>query len=145
MKASHRAWARFSAVGVLVVASAGAFAQAASEPGRGKEAAAELKKRFAAADVNHDGRLTREEAKAGMPGVYDNFDQIDTAKTGSVSMAEIAAFLRAGPRRARPGAEGAAGSFRQAGPGGTRRAASPCCDGISTFNQEILFDESCFS
>ncbi|HEY5322497.1 MAG TPA: EF-hand domain-containing protein [Caldimonas sp.] len=95
MKASHRAWARFSAVGVLVVASAGAFAQGASEPGRGKEAAAELKKRFAAADVNHDGRLTREEAKAGMPGVYDNFDQIDTAKTGSVSMAEIAAFLRA--------------------------------------------------
>ena len=30
-----------------------------------------------------------------MPGVYENFDQIDTAKAGSVSMAEIAAFLRA--------------------------------------------------
>ena len=34
------------------------------------------------------------EAKAGMPFVYRNFDQIDTARTGAVSMAEIAAFFR---------------------------------------------------
>ena len=95
MKASHRAWARCSAVWLLAAAaSAGAFAQAASEPGRGREMAAELKKRFTAADVNQDGLLSREEAKAGMPYVHRNFDQIDTAKTGSVSMAEIAAFFR---------------------------------------------------
>jgi hypothetical protein len=29
-----------------------------------------------------------------MPFVYRNFDQIDTAKTGAVSMAEIASFFR---------------------------------------------------
>ena len=56
--------------------------------------AAALKKRFTTADVDHDGLLSREEAKAGMPYVHRNFDQIDTAKTGSVSMAEIAAFFR---------------------------------------------------
>ena len=39
--------------------------------------------------------LFREEAKAGMPYVLKHFDQIDTAKKGSVSMAEIAAFFRA--------------------------------------------------
>ena len=95
MKRSSRAWARCAAVWVLAAAaSAGAFAQAASEPGHGREMAAELKKRFVAADVNQDGLLSREEAKAGMPYVYRNFDQIDTAKTGQVSMAEITAFFR---------------------------------------------------
>ena len=94
MEASHRAWARCSAACILAAASAGAFAQAASEPGHGREMAAELKQRFIAADVNHDGLLSREEAKAGMPFVYRNFDQIDAAKTGAVSMAEIAAFFR---------------------------------------------------
>jgi len=95
MKASHRSWARCSAAGVLAAAaSAGALAQVASEPGHGREMAAELKKRFAAADVNQDGLLSREEAKAGMPFVYRNFDQIDTARTGAVSMAEIATFFR---------------------------------------------------
>jgi len=95
MKASHRSWARCSAAGVLAAAaSAGALAQVASEPGHGREMAAELKKRFAAADVNQDGLLSREEAKAGMPFVYRNFDQIDTARTGAVSMADIATFFR---------------------------------------------------
>ena len=73
----------------------GVFAQAASDPGHGRDMAAELKKRFGAADANHDGLLSREEAKNGMPFVYRNFDAIDTAKTGQVSMAEIAAFFRA--------------------------------------------------
>ena len=94
MKPSHRSWARCSAACVLAAASVGAFAQAATEPAHGRDMAAELKKRFAAADVNHDGLLSREEAKAGMPFVYRNFDQIDTAKTGAVSMAEIATFFR---------------------------------------------------
>jgi hypothetical protein len=95
MKTSHRAWARCSAVGVLAAAaSASAFAQAASEPGRGREMAAELKKRFVAADANQDGLLSREEAKAGMPYVFRNFDQIDSGKTGSVSMPEVATFFR---------------------------------------------------
>lgn len=34
--------------------------------------------RFAAADKNQDGKLTLEEAQAGMPKVAANFDKIDT-------------------------------------------------------------------
>ncbi|MGE8453415.1 MAG: hypothetical protein ACN6OP_22970, partial [Pseudomonadales bacterium] len=41
------------------------------------EAKAIIAERFKAADVNHDGKLSREEAKAGMPEVYKRFDQID--------------------------------------------------------------------
>jgi Ca2+-binding EF-hand superfamily protein len=78
----------------MAAASTAAFAQAESDPGRGKQMGAELKKRFATADTNHDGLLSREEAKAGMPFVHRNFDAIDTAKTGQVSMAEIATFFR---------------------------------------------------
>ncbi|MEO5882899.1 MAG: EF-hand domain-containing protein [Caldimonas sp.] len=94
MNASPRNWARRSAVWVLAAAaSAGVFAQPA-DPGRGRQMAAELKKRFIAADANHDGLLSREEAKAGMPFVHRHFDEIDTARTGGLSMAEIAAYFR---------------------------------------------------
>lgn len=94
MKTSHRPRGRTVAVLALAAAaSVGAFAQAA-EPDRGRQMAAELKKRFTAADVNQDGFLSREEAKAGMPFVYLNFDAIDTARSGSLSMAAIAVFVR---------------------------------------------------
>jgi hypothetical protein len=86
---------------VAAAASTSAFAQA-SEPGRGRQMAGELQKRFSAADANHDGRLTRDEAKNGMPFVYKHFDEIDTGKSGSLSMADIGAFFRdkAGARKA---------------------------------------------
>ena len=74
--------------------ASGAFAQAAGG-GRGKEVAAEAKKRFAAADVDHDGKLTKAEAEAGMPFVAEHFDEIDTARKGSVTMRDIAVFVRA--------------------------------------------------
>jgi Ca2+-binding EF-hand superfamily protein len=54
-------------------------------------------KRFNAADSNGDGKLTREEAKAGMPFVYKHFDEIDTSKKGYVTVEDIAA--RAAARR----------------------------------------------
>jgi len=61
---------------------------------------ADLQKRFTAADTNADGRLSRDEAKAGMPRIYRNFDAIDTEKTGSVSLEQIAAFAeKQGGRR----------------------------------------------
>ena len=94
MNASHRRWACRSAVALIAVAAAtGAVAQAA-DPGRGRQMAAELKKRFTDADANQDGLLSRDEAKAGMPYVHSHFDEIDTARNGRVSMAEIAAFVR---------------------------------------------------
>ena len=53
---------------------------------KGKEA-------FQAADKNHDGTLSREEANA-MPKVARHFEQMDTDKDGTVSEAEIRAYLK---------------------------------------------------
>jgi Ca2+-binding EF-hand superfamily protein len=56
--------------------------------------AEKLKERFAAADKNGDGKLSKEEAQAGMPFVYKHFDEIDKAHTGSVTMADIVAYAK---------------------------------------------------
>ena len=90
-------WQRAGIVlAVVATASTAVFAQAsAAESGRGRQMAGELQKRFGAADANHDGRLTRDEAKNGMPFVHQHFDEIDTTRTGTISMAQIAAFVRA--------------------------------------------------
>ena len=55
---------------------------------------AQLNSRFAQADVNHDGLLTREEAQAGMPLVVQRFDQIDTAHKGAVTLAQLRAYMQ---------------------------------------------------
>ena len=93
------AWQTIARTGLALLLAAGAAsasAQAsASAGGRGRQLAAELQKRFAAADVNGDGKLTREEAKNGMPFVYKHFDEIDTSKSGAISLADIAVFARA--------------------------------------------------
>ena len=47
--------------------------------------------RFAQADKNHDGKLTLEEAQAGMPKVAANFDKIETQKKGYVTVDQIKA------------------------------------------------------
>lgn len=52
----------------------------------------QIDERFAAADKNKDGKLTLEEAKAGMPRVAANFQRIDTQKKGYVTAAEIKAM-----------------------------------------------------
>lgn len=52
----------------------------------------ELQKRFAAADANGDGKLTRDEAKGKMPMVEKNFDAIDTAHTGAITLADIETY-----------------------------------------------------
>ncbi len=78
--------------------SAQALAQA-PDPARQEQLRTELRKRFGAADTNVDGRLTREEAKGKMPGVYRNFDAIDSAHTGAVTMEQIEAY--AASRRGR--------------------------------------------
>jgi len=81
--------AGFALVLALIAASS-----AAQDVDRAKERAAEMQKRFAAADKNGDGRLTKDEARAGMPYVYQHFDEIDKAKQGSITLAEIAAYAR---------------------------------------------------
>jgi Ca2+-binding EF-hand superfamily protein len=52
----------------------------------------EIDQRFAMADKNKDGKLTLEEAKAGMPRVAANFQRIDTQNKGYVTAAEIKAM-----------------------------------------------------
>jgi hypothetical protein len=54
-----------------------------------------LEQRFAAANTTHDGRLTREQAAAGMPKIAKHFDAIDTAHKGYVTLDEIRAYRRA--------------------------------------------------
>jgi Ca2+-binding EF-hand superfamily protein len=56
--------------------------------------AARMAERFKTADTDHDGKLTLEEAKAGMPMVARNFDKIDTGHTGSVTLEQVAASAR---------------------------------------------------
>jgi Ca2+-binding EF-hand superfamily protein len=51
--------------------------------------AAQIEERFKAADKNGDGKLTLEEAKAGMPRVAANFDRVDTDKRGYITLEQI--------------------------------------------------------
>jgi hypothetical protein len=57
---------------------------------------------FDAANTTHDGHLTEEQARAGMPAVARNFAAIDTAKKGYVTMDDIKAYYanRRAARRA---------------------------------------------
>ncbi len=76
----------------LVVGAAHAQT-ALPDASRGEALRSQLTQRFAAADTNADGRLSRDEAKAGMPRVYRNFDAIDSAHAGSITLAQIEAYL----------------------------------------------------
>lgn len=58
----------------------------------------QAEERFKAADKNQDGKLSRDEAKTGMPRIHTNFDRIDTDKDGLVTLAEIKAALTAAGR-----------------------------------------------
>lgn len=80
--------ARLFAV-LLLGAGAHAAAQTPAAGSRAEKARATLQQRFAAADGNADGRLSRAEAQAGMPWVHRQFDAIDTAHSGTVTLAQI--------------------------------------------------------
>lgn len=54
---------------------------------------ATLKTRFAAADKNGDGKLTRDECEAGMPRIYRGFDKIDADSKGYITLDQIIAFV----------------------------------------------------
>jgi hypothetical protein len=54
-----------------------------------------LAQRFSQADTNHDGKLTLQEAQAGMPMVAKHFSEIDTQGTGSITQAQIESFVAA--------------------------------------------------
>ena len=49
----------------------------------------EIAQRFAKCDLNHDGKLTKEEAKGCMPRIYDHFSYLDSGNKGYLTVAEI--------------------------------------------------------
>jgi EF hand len=49
----------------------------------------QVSKQFQAADANGDGKLSKEEAKTGMPGVYRNFERIDTKGQGFITQEDL--------------------------------------------------------
>jgi Ca2+-binding EF-hand superfamily protein len=51
----------------------------------------EIAERFAKCDVNHDGKLTKAEAKGCMPRIYDHFSYLDSGNKGYLTVAEIQA------------------------------------------------------
>ena len=71
------------------------YAASAQSASRAERLHAKLSERFAAADQNRDGRLSKAEAEGGMPFVARNFDQIDQAGKGSLSQDEITAWIAA--------------------------------------------------
>jgi hypothetical protein len=67
---------------------------AASGPALRMQAIQKLKQRFEQADLDGNGRLTRDEAsKAGLGFVVQHFDEIDSAHRGAVSFDELKAYL----------------------------------------------------
>jgi hypothetical protein len=72
---------------------------------RAAQMRAQLKQHFAEADANGDGRLTRDEADGKMPWVSRNFDAIDSAHAGSVTMDQIQAYAVAQGRGRKRGAQ----------------------------------------
>ena len=51
-----------------------------------------LRKLFAHADKNHDGKVTKEEAKGNLPITYASFEEIDTDKRGYITFEQFMAF-----------------------------------------------------
>lgn len=82
---------------ILTILLAPAVASAAPQFGgqaRAQKALAAAQQKFEQADTNHDGRLTLDEARAGMPRVAQHFAQIDTGGQGYVTLDQIQAFVK---------------------------------------------------
>ncbi|MGF6837165.1 hypothetical protein QF001_001032 [Paraburkholderia youngii] len=86
---------------LLCCASTVTFAQAAAPQGisqqrmeRMERMEQQLQTRFSTANTTHDGKLTREQAAAGMPMLARHFDEIDTQKAGYITLPQIEAFMQ---------------------------------------------------
>lgn len=90
-------------LGVLAAALAAlpAMAQQQAAPKNAQEAKAAFAEKFRQADADSDGKLSRQEAEAGMPEVAKNFDKIDTKKTGYVTQKQVGAYFVARAKQKR--------------------------------------------
>lgn len=84
---------------ILCIVSAGASAQGLAGGGgenrmeRTEQVLSQLQTRFANANTTRDGKLTREQARAGMPMVARHFDEMDTHHVGYLTLPQIEAFM----------------------------------------------------
>ena len=76
-------------IGVSLNAASVAQTMTSSQANEIKQA----EERFALADKNADGKLTLEEAKAGMPRIASSFSKIDVDKKGYVTLDQIKAMI----------------------------------------------------
>jgi hypothetical protein len=74
-------------------------AAAPKQPMTQKEKKAAFEAKFRAADADHDGKLTRAEADAGMPELAKVWDKVDTKKKGYLTEKQIEAAYGAVSRR----------------------------------------------
>jgi hypothetical protein len=86
---------------ILCMVSAGSWAQSAPAPTFGNAQNAQMDHamrnlgiRFATSNTTRDGKLTREQAAAGMPTVASHFDAIDTQRVGYVTLSQVEAYMR---------------------------------------------------
>jgi hypothetical protein len=79
-----------AAAQTLAPRATGSPASGAARVERGLEI---LHERFAHANDTHDGKLTRQQAAAGMPMVASHFDEIDTRHQGYVTLAQVEAYF----------------------------------------------------
>ncbi len=85
-----KSFIKIAAAMSLILLGSLSFTSQAAESGRDAEIAA----RFAKCDVNHDGKLTQEEAKGCMPRIYDHFAYLDSGNKGYLTVAQIQAAAR---------------------------------------------------
>jgi hypothetical protein len=78
--------------GAFIVAAAApltALAQSAPNLPPPPSNQAEVEARFKAADKNGDGKVTREEAEAGLPRVAMVWDKVDVDKKGYITLEQL--------------------------------------------------------
>jgi Ca2+-binding EF-hand superfamily protein len=75
-----------------VFASTAGYARS-HDPAQREANTEKLRAKFAAADANHDGSLSRDEAASGMPRMAKHFDEADADHDGKLSMMEVAAYI----------------------------------------------------
>lgn len=91
---------------IAFTSAAGAQSVDAPSSSRSQQVQAQLQARFASADVNLDGRLTREEADGRMPLVAMNFHAIDKNKLGYVTLEQVQAYASERQQARRDNASG---------------------------------------
>ena len=80
--------------GLYLMSAGPAYADKASADARRDK---QIESRFTAADKDSNGKLTLDEAKAGMPRVAKNFDQIKTGSNDYVTLDEVKAASKKAP------------------------------------------------